>query len=74
MRKINTVTVVGAGYMGGGIAQVLALNGFQVQIADVDADATRAALQRLDKEAKEFGTGPVRARQREDHHGQPHRR
>ena len=54
MHKINTVTVVGAGYMGGGIAQVLALNGFQVQIADVDADATSTALTRLEKEAREF--------------------
>ncbi|MBU8824810.1 3-hydroxyacyl-CoA dehydrogenase family protein [Mycolicibacterium goodii] len=54
MRKINTVTVVGAGYMGGGIAQVLALNGFKVQIADVNADATREALKRLDREAREF--------------------
>ncbi|MCG7581022.1 3-hydroxyacyl-CoA dehydrogenase family protein [Mycolicibacterium sp. OfavD-34-C] len=54
MRKINTVTVVGAGYMGGGIAQVLALNGFTVQIADVDVDATREALARLEKEAREF--------------------
>src|SRR5690242_9634831 len=54
MRKINTVTVVGAGYMGGGIAQVLALNGFQVKIADVDADATRDALKRLEREAREF--------------------
>lgn len=54
MRKINTVTVVGAGYMGGGIAQVLALNGFQVKIADVSSEATRQALERLDKEAREF--------------------
>ncbi len=55
MRKINTVTVVGgAGYMGGGIAQVLALNGFQVKIADVNADATREALKRLEREAREF--------------------
>ncbi|CAN3131676.1 3-hydroxyacyl-CoA dehydrogenase family protein [Mycobacterium sp. smrl_JER01] len=54
MRKINTVTVVGAGYMGGGIAQVLALRGFEVRIADVDAAATRTALARLEKEAKEF--------------------
>ena len=52
--RINTVTVVGAGYMGGGIAQVLALNGFDVQIADVSADATKDALTRLDKEAREF--------------------
>ncbi len=54
MRKINTVTVVGAGYMGGGIAQVLALNGFDVQIADVSVEATNDALVRLEKEAKEF--------------------
>lgn len=54
MRKINTVTVVGAGYMGGGIAQVLALNGFKVQIADVSIEATNDALVRLEKEAKEF--------------------
>lgn len=54
MRKINTVTVVGAGYMGGGIAQVLALNGFQVRIADVSVEATREALKRLEGEATEF--------------------
>jgi 3-hydroxybutyryl-CoA dehydrogenase len=54
MRKINTVTVVGAGYMGGGIAQVLALNGFQVRIADVSVEATQEALKRLEGEAREF--------------------
>ena len=54
MSKINTVTVVGAGYMGGGIAQVLALNGFKVQIADVSVEATREALERLEREAREF--------------------
>lgn len=54
MRKINTVTVVGAGYMGGGIAQSLALNGFEVQIADVSVEATHEALERLEKEATEF--------------------
>ncbi|MGO2996166.1 MAG: 3-hydroxyacyl-CoA dehydrogenase NAD-binding domain-containing protein, partial [Brachybacterium alimentarium] len=32
---ISTVTIVGAGYMGGGIAQVLAIAGFDVTIADV---------------------------------------
>ncbi len=54
MRKINTVTVVGAGYMGGGIAQVLALKGFEVRIADVSVEATNEALARLEKEAREF--------------------
>jgi len=54
MRTINTVTVIGAGYMGGGIAQVLALNGFDVQIADVSVEATNEALTRLEQEAEEF--------------------
>lgn len=54
MHKINTVTVVGAGYMGGGIAQVLALSGFKVRIADVSVEATREALARLEGEATEF--------------------
>lgn len=54
MHTINTATVVGAGYMGGGIAQVLALNGFTVRIADVDTAATHEALKRLEKEAREF--------------------
>ena len=34
----KTVAVIGAGYMGGGIAQTLALAGFRVRIVDVDAD------------------------------------
>lgn len=52
--EINTVTVVGVGYMGGGIAQSLALAGLQVQIADVDKETTDKAFARLLKEADEF--------------------
>ena len=52
--EINDVAVVGAGYMGGGIAQSLALAGLQVQIADVDSEATSKAFERLLKEAGEF--------------------
>lgn len=51
---IRTVTVVGAGYMGGGIAQSLALAGFTVQIVDTDPDATANGLRRLLTEAQEF--------------------
>ena len=51
---ITTVTVVGAGYMGGGIAQSLALAGFTVQIADVDVAASLAGLERLLAEVREF--------------------
>ena len=54
LKTINSVTVVGAGYMGGGIAQSLALSGFTVQIADVDVDAALRGLERLLGEAQEF--------------------
>ena len=37
--KIERVAVVGAGYMGGGIAQVLAMAGFDVVIVDADPGA-----------------------------------
>jgi 3-hydroxybutyryl-CoA dehydrogenase len=50
----RTVAVIGSGYMGGGIAQVLALAGAEVRIADVDADTTRANLDRLVAEARAF--------------------
>ena len=54
MREINKVAVVGAGYMGGGIAQCLALAGMDVQLADASTDATHASLARLIREAGEF--------------------
>lgn len=52
--RINTVAVVGAGYMGGGIAQSLAAAGVTVTIADVDAEAAAAARDRLIAEAEGF--------------------
>ena len=51
---ISTVTIVGAGYMGGGIAQVLAIAGFDVTIADVSVETANASLERLQREAREF--------------------
>jgi 3-hydroxybutyryl-CoA dehydrogenase len=51
---ISTVAVVGAGYMGGGIAQVLAAGGVDVVIADADADATLRHHGRLLAEARDF--------------------
>ena len=51
---ISTVTIVGAGYMGGGIAQVLAIAGLDVTIADVSVENANASLERLNKEAREF--------------------
>ncbi|SDR94739.1 3-hydroxyacyl-CoA dehydrogenase [Friedmanniella luteola] len=52
--SIENVTVVGAGYMGGGIAQVLAMAGFQVTITDADPDTTLRHRDRLFAEAAEF--------------------
>lgn len=52
--RIRSVAVIGAGYMGGGIAQVLAAAGLDVTIADVSAEATDANYERLLREAGEF--------------------
>jgi 3-hydroxybutyryl-CoA dehydrogenase len=52
--EINKVAQVGAGYMGGGIAQSLANTGLQVWLADVDTEATRRAHERLLEEAEQF--------------------
>ena len=53
-RPIETIAVVGSGYMGGGIAQVCVLAGFPVVIADVSADVAAASLTRLIDEARTF--------------------
>jgi len=54
IQKINTVAVAGAGYMGGGIAQVLAQSGFEVTIADVSAQVAHDHLERILGEAEQF--------------------
>lgn len=53
---LSTVTVVGAGRMGAGIAQVFALAGLDVTIADVSPEAAGDALDQLVWEAGEFET------------------
>ncbi len=52
--KIEKVAVVGAGYMGGGIAQVLAMAGVDVTIADANAESTERAHRRLLEESRDF--------------------
>ena len=42
-----SVAVIGAGYMGGGIAQSLALAGHAVTLADADATVARSSVERL---------------------------
>ena len=65
--EINKVAQVGAGYMGGGIAQSLANTGLEVWLADVDTEATRRAHERLLEEAEQFeaqGLFPPGSRER----------
>lgn len=54
--RIERIAVVGAGYMGGGIAQVFAMAGFDVTIVDADPEQTRNHLERLRREAENFET------------------
>jgi 3-hydroxybutyryl-CoA dehydrogenase len=51
---ITTTAVVGSGYMGGGIAQVLALHGYKVVLGDVDGETAERARVRLVEQAREF--------------------
>ncbi len=53
-QEIDKVALVGAGYMGGGIASVLAASGLDVVIADADADTTRRHHERLLSEWSAF--------------------
>ena len=52
---ISTVAVVGSGYMGGGIAQVLALAGREVVLADASAELAHSNRERLIREAADYG-------------------
>ncbi|MFE4836307.1 3-hydroxyacyl-CoA dehydrogenase family protein [Arthrobacter sp. NPDC056691] len=51
---ITTTAVVGSGYMGGGIAQVLASHGYKVALGDVDGDTAERARARLIEQARGF--------------------
>jgi len=65
------IAVVGSGYMGGGIAQVLALAGHTVRIADVSAEIATSNRARLIAETEQFvadGLFPADAVSRVDAH------
>jgi 3-hydroxybutyryl-CoA dehydrogenase len=51
---IEHIAVVGAGYMGGGIAQVFAMAGMDVVIVDADPALTAQHLDRLLQETEDF--------------------
>lgn len=48
------IAIVGAGYMGGGIAQSLALAGHRIALADSDPGIARAAVERLRSQLAEY--------------------
>jgi len=48
------ISIVGSGYMGGGMAQVFALAGHKVLMADVDEATSSAGRERLMGEARKF--------------------
>ena len=50
----RNIAVVGSGYMGGGIAQVLALAGARVALTDVSAEVADKNFHRLIAESKDF--------------------
>jgi 3-hydroxybutyryl-CoA dehydrogenase len=68
--KINTAAIIGGGYMGGGMAQSLALSGVSCIVADVDTATARTAVARLVDEGRRYedeglfpsGAGDVLAR------------
>lgn len=49
MDKIKNVAVIGAGLMGGGIAQVVAQAGFQVMVRDVNDEMLKKARAKIEK-------------------------
>jgi 3-hydroxybutyryl-CoA dehydrogenase len=54
MTEIDTIAIIGSGYMGGGIAQVLARTGRRVRIADVSEEVAVRNLERLRAESRAF--------------------
>jgi 3-hydroxybutyryl-CoA dehydrogenase len=52
--QIEHIAVIGAGYMGGGIAQVFAMAGLDVSICDADPTLTSRHLDRVRQEAADF--------------------
>ena len=60
MTDIQTIGIVGAGQMGNGIAHVMSLAGYQVQLTDISQEALTAALDIIHKNmARQVGRGKI---------------
>ncbi|WP_370400131.1 3-hydroxybutyryl-CoA dehydrogenase [Sulfitobacter sp. JB4-11] len=58
--EIQTIGIVGAGQMGNGIAHVMALAGYDVQLTDVSADALQKAMEIVEGNmARQVGRGKI---------------
>lgn len=56
--RVDTVTVVGAGTMGHGIAQTFATAGYDVTIVDIDEDVLATALEKIEGSLAKLGEDP----------------
>ncbi|TVQ53426.1 MAG: 3-hydroxybutyryl-CoA dehydrogenase [Rhodobacteraceae bacterium] len=60
--EIRTVGVIGAGQMGGGIAHVFALAGYDVMLTDISEDALRRAMALIERNlARQAAKGQIAA-------------
>jgi len=58
--EIQTIGIVGAGQMGNGIAHVMALAGYEVQLNDVSTDALKQAVELVEGNmARQVGRGKI---------------
>ena len=52
--KVSEIAVIGSGYMGGGMAQVFTMAGYNCVVADATAELAHASVERLLSEARSF--------------------
>jgi len=65
MMPIRKVGIIGAGQMGGGIAHVVALSGYDVAINDLAKERVEAAIQKIDSNlARQIASGKISEEER----------
>lgn len=52
--RLQRAAVIGGGYMGGGIAQALAIGGLDCVVSDATKDLAQSAVRRLQEEARQY--------------------